>query len=125
MFKASGLLQNSRLGLRHFYSRILYESHNYRHIPALVISCLNAQACVYKVPLFPAIFLIHASLQCRDGKKIVMPHVLSLSANVDRGVLAFLFNSLQHIQKVDSKQRLHQRTVRQYASDSSLFAFTF
>ncbi|MCI4375728.1 hypothetical protein PGIGA_G00113170 [Pangasianodon gigas] len=52
-----------------------------------------------------------AELQCRDGKKIVLPHILSLSANVDRGVLAVLFNSLQHIQKVDSKQRLHQRTV--------------
>ncbi|KAF7711243.1 DNA polymerase subunit gamma-2, mitochondrial isoform X1 [Silurus meridionalis] len=50
-------------------------------------------------------------LQCRDGKRVVLPHVLSLSANMDRGVLAVLFNSLQHVQKVDSKQRLHQRTV--------------
>ncbi|XP_060774930.1 DNA polymerase subunit gamma-2, mitochondrial isoform X1 [Neoarius graeffei] len=52
-----------------------------------------------------------AKLRCRDGKKVVLPYILSLSANVDRGVLAVLFNSLQHIQKVDSKQRLHQRTV--------------
>ncbi|XP_053494619.1 DNA polymerase subunit gamma-2, mitochondrial isoform X1 [Ictalurus furcatus] len=50
-------------------------------------------------------------LKCRDRKKVVVPHVLSLSTNVDRGVLAVLFNSLQHIQKVDSKERLHQRTV--------------
>ncbi|KAF5897777.1 DNA polymerase subunit gamma-2, mitochondrial, partial [Clarias magur] len=52
-----------------------------------------------------------AGLQCRDGKRLVVPHVISLSANVDRGLLAVLFNSLQHIEKVDSKQRLHQRTV--------------
>ncbi|XP_026989337.2 DNA polymerase subunit gamma-2, mitochondrial isoform X1 [Tachysurus fulvidraco] len=50
-------------------------------------------------------------LQCRDGKKVVVPHVLSLSANMDRGTLAVLLNSLQDIQKVDSKQRLHQRMV--------------
>ncbi|KAK3557202.1 hypothetical protein QTP70_026138 [Hemibagrus guttatus] len=52
-----------------------------------------------------------AELQCRDGKKVVVPHVLSLGANMDRGVLAVLLNSLQDIQKVDNKQRLHQRTV--------------
>ncbi|KAM9483025.1 DNA polymerase subunit gamma-2 isoform 2-T2 [Clarias gariepinus] len=52
-----------------------------------------------------------ADLRCRDGKKLIVPHVISLSANVDRGLLAVLFNSLQHIEKVDSKQRLHQRTV--------------
>ncbi|XP_072538895.1 DNA polymerase subunit gamma-2 [Salminus brasiliensis] len=52
-----------------------------------------------------------SKLQCRDGRKNIVPHVLSLSADIDRGVLAFLFNSLQNIQKVDSKQRLHQRKV--------------
>ncbi|KAG7326833.1 hypothetical protein KOW79_010234 [Hemibagrus wyckioides] len=52
-----------------------------------------------------------AKLECRDGKKAVVPHVLSLGANMDRGVLAVLLNSLQDIQKVDNKQRLHQRTV--------------
>ncbi|TSK62592.1 DNA polymerase subunit gamma-2, mitochondrial [Bagarius yarrelli] len=51
------------------------------------------------------------NLQCKDGKRVVVPHVLSVSANMDRGVLAILLNSLQHVQKVDSKQRLHQRTV--------------
>ncbi|XP_062853020.1 DNA polymerase subunit gamma-2, mitochondrial [Trichomycterus rosablanca] len=52
-----------------------------------------------------------ANLQCKDGKKTVVPHVLSLSANMDRGMLAVFYNSLQKVQRVDSKQRLHQRTV--------------
>uniref|UniRef100_A0A3B1IUT8 DNA polymerase gamma 2, accessory subunit n=1 Tax=Astyanax mexicanus TaxID=7994 RepID=A0A3B1IUT8_ASTMX len=52
-----------------------------------------------------------AELQCKDGRKQVVPHVLSISADMDRGVLAYLFNSLQIVQKVDSKQMLHQRKV--------------
>ncbi|XP_051751829.1 DNA polymerase subunit gamma-2, mitochondrial isoform X1 [Ctenopharyngodon idella] len=50
-------------------------------------------------------------LQCRDGRKSVVPHVISVSANVDRGMLAYLFNSFQLLKKNDSKQKLHQRTV--------------
>ncbi|KAL7890869.1 hypothetical protein AOLI_G00003450 [Acnodon oligacanthus] len=52
-----------------------------------------------------------AKVLCRDGRRSVVPHVLSVSANMDRGVLAFLFNSLQHVQKGDSKQRHYQRKV--------------
>lgn len=52
-----------------------------------------------------------AKLQCRDERKTVIPHVLSVSGNMDRGVLAYLFDSLQQLKKVDSKQRLHQRKV--------------
>lgn len=51
------------------------------------------------------------NLQCRDGRKSVVPHVISVSANVDRGMLAYLFNSFQLLKKNDSKQKLHQRTV--------------
>ncbi|XP_056102107.1 DNA polymerase subunit gamma-2, mitochondrial isoform X3 [Rhinichthys klamathensis goyatoka] len=51
------------------------------------------------------------NLQCRDGRKSVVPHVISVSANVDQGMLAYLFNSLQLLKKTDSKQKLHQRTV--------------
>ncbi|XP_067315531.1 DNA polymerase subunit gamma-2 isoform X2 [Pseudorasbora parva] len=51
------------------------------------------------------------NLQCRDGRKSVVPHVISVSANVDRGMLAYLFNSIQLLKKNDSKQKLHQRTV--------------
>nr|XP_001922359.2 DNA polymerase subunit gamma-2, mitochondrial [Danio rerio] len=50
-------------------------------------------------------------VQCRDGRKSVVPHVISVSVNVDRGMLAYLFNSLQRLKKTDSKQKLHQRTV--------------
>lgn len=51
------------------------------------------------------------NFQCRDGRKSVVPHVISVSMNVDRGMLAYLFNSLQRLKKTDSKQKLHQRTV--------------
>ncbi|XP_050969140.1 DNA polymerase subunit gamma-2, mitochondrial [Labeo rohita] len=50
-------------------------------------------------------------LQCRDGRKSVVPHVISVSANVDRGILAYLFNSFQLLKKTDNKQKLHQRMV--------------
>ncbi|XP_076871997.1 DNA polymerase subunit gamma-2 [Brachyhypopomus gauderio] len=52
-----------------------------------------------------------AKLQCRDGRKVVVPHVVSVTSNMDRAVLAYLSNSLQDVQNVDSKQRLHQRKV--------------
>uniref|UniRef100_A0A3Q2D356 Polymerase (DNA directed), gamma 2, accessory subunit n=1 Tax=Cyprinodon variegatus TaxID=28743 RepID=A0A3Q2D356_CYPVA len=47
---------------------------------------------------------------CRDGRKSV-PHVVSVSGNIDRGVLAFLSNSLQQLRREDSKKRLQQRKV--------------
>ncbi|XP_030582756.1 DNA polymerase subunit gamma-2, mitochondrial [Archocentrus centrarchus] len=51
-----------------------------------------------------------SKLQCRDGRKSV-PHVVSITANMDRGVMAFLSNSLQQLKREDSKQKLHQRKV--------------
>ncbi|XP_058633963.1 DNA polymerase subunit gamma-2, mitochondrial isoform X2 [Onychostoma macrolepis] len=51
-------------------------------------------------------------LQCRDGRKSVVPHVISVSANVDRGMLAYLFNSFQLLKKADNKQKIHQRMSR-------------
>lgn len=53
---------------------------------------------------------VRTKLQCRDGRKSV-PHVISITGNMDRGVLAFLFNSLQQLKKEDSKQKVHQRKV--------------
>ncbi|KAL1006055.1 hypothetical protein UPYG_G00067280 [Umbra pygmaea] len=50
-------------------------------------------------------------LQCRDGRKSVVPHVISVTGNIERGVLAYLYNSLQQVKKIDSKQRLKQRKV--------------
>ncbi|KAJ8283654.1 hypothetical protein COCON_G00025040 [Conger conger] len=52
-----------------------------------------------------------AKLQCRDGRKYVLPHVISVCGNIDRGVLAYLHNSLQEVKKTDSKQRLYKRKV--------------
>ncbi|KAJ8002048.1 hypothetical protein DPEC_G00175760 [Dallia pectoralis] len=52
-----------------------------------------------------------SKLQCRDGRKSVVPHVISVTGNMDRGVLAYLYNSLQQVKEVDSKSRLHQRKV--------------
>ncbi|KAM9363203.1 DNA polymerase subunit gamma-2 [Symphorus nematophorus] len=51
-----------------------------------------------------------SKLQCRDGRKSV-PHVVSVTGNMDRGLMAFLSNSLQQLKKEDSKQKLHQRRV--------------
>ncbi|XP_046899937.1 DNA polymerase subunit gamma-2, mitochondrial [Hypomesus transpacificus] len=50
-------------------------------------------------------------LHCRDGRKSVVPHVLSVTGNMDRGLLAYMYNSLQQVDKVDSKQKLLQRKV--------------
>ncbi|XP_058496480.1 DNA polymerase subunit gamma-2, mitochondrial [Solea solea] len=53
---------------------------------------------------------VRSKLQCRNERKSV-PHVVSLTGNMDRGMMAFLSNSLQLQKKRDSKQRLHQRKV--------------
>ncbi|XP_057194699.1 DNA polymerase subunit gamma-2, mitochondrial isoform X3 [Triplophysa rosa] len=51
----------------------------------------------------------HSKLQCRDGRKVVVPHVISISGDMDKGMLAYLFNSLKQLKKTDSKQK--QQTV--------------
>lgn len=53
--------------------------------------------------------------QCRDGRKSV-PHVISVTGNVDRGLMAFLSNSLQTLTREDSRQRLKQRKVEIFNS---------
>lgn len=58
------------------------------------------------------IFLFFFSLlQCKDGRSLVVPHVIAVSGNMDRGLLAYLFNSLQLEKKVINKQRVYQRKV--------------
>ncbi|KAM4604467.1 DNA polymerase subunit gamma-2 isoform 2-T2 [Polymixia lowei] len=54
---------------------------------------------------------VRTKLQCREGRKLVVPHIISVTGNVDRGVMAFLYNSLQQLKKDDGKQKLHQRQV--------------
>ncbi|XP_028305377.1 DNA polymerase subunit gamma-2, mitochondrial isoform X2 [Gouania willdenowi] len=51
-----------------------------------------------------------SKLQCRDGSKTV-PHVVSMTGNMDRGVLAFLSNSFQQLKSDDGKQKLQHRKV--------------
>ncbi|XP_072339793.1 DNA polymerase subunit gamma-2 isoform X2 [Scyliorhinus torazame] len=51
------------------------------------------------------------NLKGRDGRKTVVPHVVSVSGNLDRGVMAFLFDSLQLTEKLDSKLRDNQKKV--------------
>lgn len=53
----------------------------------------------------------HTKLQCRDGRKVVVPHVISISGDMDKGMLAYLFNSLKQQKKTDIRQKLLQRTV--------------
>ncbi|XP_076027260.1 DNA polymerase subunit gamma-2 [Genypterus blacodes] len=53
---------------------------------------------------------VRNKLQSRDGRKSV-PHVVSVTANMDRGVMAYLHNSLQQLKRENSKQKLQQRKV--------------
>ncbi|XP_076583831.1 DNA polymerase subunit gamma-2 [Chaetodon auriga] len=53
---------------------------------------------------------VRSKLHFQDGRKSV-PHVISVTGNMDRGVMAFLSNSFQHIKKEGSKQKLQQRKV--------------
>uniref|UniRef100_A0A1A7XQG0 Leucine rich repeat containing 8 family, member E n=1 Tax=Iconisemion striatum TaxID=60296 RepID=A0A1A7XQG0_9TELE len=53
---------------------------------------------------------VHSKLQCRDGRKSV-PHVVSVSGNMDRGLMAFLSNSLQQLKREDGRKKLQQRRV--------------
>ncbi|KAK5865880.1 hypothetical protein PBY51_020115 [Eleginops maclovinus] len=53
---------------------------------------------------------VRTKLQCRDGRKSI-PHVISVTGNMDRGVMAFLSNSLQQLKKEESKQKMLQRKV--------------
>ncbi|XP_072319893.1 DNA polymerase subunit gamma-2 [Eucyclogobius newberryi] len=53
---------------------------------------------------------VRSKLQCREGRKSV-PHVVTATANMDQGVMALLFNSLQHQKSEDSKRKLRQRKV--------------
>ncbi|XP_054702714.1 DNA polymerase subunit gamma-2, mitochondrial isoform X1 [Grus americana] len=47
----------------------------------------------------------------RDGRKNVIPHVLSVSGNLDRGALAYLFDSLQLAENPLTKKKNSQRKV--------------
>ncbi|NWU61611.1 DPOG2 polymerase, partial [Pterocles burchelli] len=47
----------------------------------------------------------------RDGRKNVIPHVLSVSGNLDRGALAYLFDSLQLAENPFTKKKNSQRKV--------------
>ncbi|NXH53362.1 DPOG2 polymerase, partial [Rhabdornis inornatus] len=47
----------------------------------------------------------------RDGRKNVIPHVLSVNGNLDRGVLAYLFDSLQVAENPLTAKKNSQRKV--------------
>uniref|UniRef100_A0A8C0V7U8 RNA helicase n=1 Tax=Cyanistes caeruleus TaxID=156563 RepID=A0A8C0V7U8_CYACU len=49
----------------------------------------------------------------RDGRKNVIPHVLSVNGNLDRGVLAYLFDSLQLVENPLTAKQNSQRKVCQ------------
>ncbi|NWH62730.1 DPOG2 polymerase, partial [Geococcyx californianus] len=52
-----------------------------------------------------------SKLQGRDGRKNVIPYVLSVNGNLDRGVLAYLFDSLQLAENPLTKKKNSQRKV--------------
>ncbi|XP_075576306.1 DNA polymerase subunit gamma-2 [Pelecanus crispus] len=53
----------------------------------------------------------NSKLLGRDGRKNVIPHVLSVSGNLDRGALAYLFDSLQLAENPLTKKKNSQRKV--------------
>ncbi|NWQ78690.1 DPOG2 polymerase, partial [Columbina picui] len=53
----------------------------------------------------------NSKLLGRDGRKNVIPHVLSVSGNLDRGALAYLFDSLQLAENPLAKKKNSQRKV--------------
>ncbi|NWH79397.1 DPOG2 polymerase, partial [Piaya cayana] len=53
----------------------------------------------------------NSQLLGRDGRKNVIPHVLSMSGNLDRGVLAYLFDSLHLADNPLTKKKNSQRKV--------------
>lgn len=56
------------------------------------------------------LFLFYSSVKGRDGRKNVVPCVLSVSGNLDRGVLAYLYDSFQLTENsFTSKKNLHRK----------------
>lgn len=56
------------------------------------------------------LFLFYFSVKGRDGRKNVVPCVLSVSGNLDRGVLAYLYDSFQLTENsFTSKKNLHRK----------------
>ncbi|KAJ7317986.1 hypothetical protein JRQ81_004148 [Phrynocephalus forsythii] len=50
-------------------------------------------------------------LHGRDGRKNVIPHVLSVSSNLDNGVLAYLFDGMQLAEDALTRKKVIQRKV--------------
>lgn len=50
-------------------------------------------------------------LQGRDGRKTVIPHILSMSGNLDYGVLAYLCDCMQLAENSLTKKKTSQRKV--------------
>ncbi|XP_030064289.1 DNA polymerase subunit gamma-2 isoform X2 [Microcaecilia unicolor] len=49
-----------------------------------------------------------AQLQAKDGRKSVVPQALSVDGDMDRGLLAYLYDALQ-VTESSSKKKLHQK----------------
>lgn len=50
-------------------------------------------------------------LQGRDGRKNVVPHILSVSGNLDYGVLAYLCDCMQLTENALPRKKAFQRKV--------------
>ncbi|NP_001081904.1 DNA polymerase subunit gamma-2, mitochondrial precursor [Xenopus laevis] len=62
-----------------------------------------------------ALFQMHpgctTKLQARDGRKSVVPHVVWVSGDLDRGILAYLSDALQQTEAPAVRGQYHQREV--------------
>ncbi|NWS94698.1 DPOG2 polymerase, partial [Mionectes macconnelli] len=61
--------------------------------------------------IFDVSLCVFFSLRGRDGRRNVIPHVLSVNGNLDRGVLAYLFDSLQLAENPLTTKKNSQRKV--------------
>lgn len=58
------------------------------------------------------LLLFYFSVKGRDGRKNVVPYVLSISGNLDRGMLAYLYDSFQLTESSFSrKKNLHRKVL--------------
>lgn len=63
---------------------------------------------VLKIAKCTFLFLL---LQGRDGRKNVVPHILSVSGNLDCGVLAYLCDGMQLAENASTRKKALQRKV--------------
>ena len=59
-----------------------------------------------------ALVLLYFSIEGRDGRKNVVPSVLSINGDLDRGMLAYLYDSFQLTENSFTRKKdLHRKVL--------------